>query len=103
MKWCQILFLKLPHLYYLNLTLEVHLIDILKNPFALLTFLAASFLVLNVKVTRLKKLVLIIGHFMMTSLKLKWKGEVHGDLGAFSLDEFRELIQNKISQSLLKF
>ena len=26
-----------------------------------------------------------------------------GDLGAFSLDEFRELIQNKISQSLLKF
>ena len=35
------------------------------------------------------------------SVSVRQQGE--GDLGAFSLDEFKELIQNKINQSLLKF
>ena len=46
---------------------------------------------------------LIIGEKEAHNKSVSVRQQGKGDLGVFSLDEFKELIQNKINQSLLKF
>ena len=46
---------------------------------------------------------LIIGEKEANNNSVSVRQQGEGDLGGFSLDEFKELIQNKINQSLLKF
>lgn len=46
---------------------------------------------------------LIIGEKEASNKSVSVRQQGKGDLGVFSLDEFKELIQNKINQSQLKF
>ena len=46
---------------------------------------------------------LIIGEKEASNKSVSVRQQGKGDLGVFSLDEFKKLIQNKINQSQLKF